>query len=667
MSQLISFILSILPIPPKLTSKEAAMLKKPQTNKPLPRPLGAEPLEERLPVSASVLGVAAGAAFSGYDATVGGTEYRSTATSGGVAMNLDVLPDLWLDALTDSVQEEKSLDDAISSALADPFTLTPLTAGTVLDDTMEDPHRALGDELLLFQISTLDPGLNVFERIEPVFERITPDQINAILERDLEDPLKPPSANLTRYGYSPIANDLQDEKGDEGGGRCGCGPGSCCCGTTWSVACVNISEKQGGAKIIPGPTHCGLAIFPEKVSPTQGGTLWKELLITVSVVNPDPVNAMTVTLGYLDVYNWLDSNAGQKFPEGQGDNNGLLNHGASYISMPSSVTIPAGQLTSAELTVTINYAYAGDNWVFTGKKQGDSTPICSEMLTVWRTLWVELDVMADAEEGIGLNRFNPDTKYTPGASGDRGDITKNKWMDGTPESKPTGEPPNFDVRFVPTTPGVPAMPKPDISTLQTAMIKACIDVKEVEQGATGTTNSTWITGDGATPNPNAWDITTPFMKNLPGQGLTSTKYADQGISNQSRDVNIDNPAFWCVQGIGAYEHQTDKSRDDVEDDAIYGTATIGGGFFLIFNETIRDKVSTDSNVKRTVSQFNQLTTFHEVLHFFGFLDPGEVGYDPNVEGDIMTTGWFNTPTISSSVLTLSPAQIQKIQKTDHPK
>jgi len=418
MYQILSAILSILPIPPKLTSKEAAMLKKPQTNKPLPRPLGAEPLEERLPVSASILGVAAGAAFSGYDATVGGTEYRSTATSGGVAMNLDVLPDLWLDALTDSVQEEKSLDDAISSALADPFTLTPLTAGTVLDDTMEDPHRALGDELLLFQISTLDPGLNVFERIEPVFERITPDQINAILERDLEDPLKPPSANLTRYGYSPIANDLQDEKGDEGGGRCGCGPGSCCCGTTWSVACVNISEKQGGAKIIPGPTHCGLAIFPEKVSPTQGGTLWKELLITVSVVNPDPVNAMTVSLGYLDVYNWLDSNSGNTFPTGSpGDNNGPIVYTnsstgticptSSFLSMPSTVTIPAGQYISEPITVTINQAHAGDNWVFTGKGAGNTIAIQSELLTIWRTLWVELDRMYDTLTNNLAEAFPP--------------------------------------------------------------------------------------------------------------------------------------------------------------------------------------------------------------------------------------------------------------------
>ena len=52
MLQLTSSISSILPSLSKPTRKEVAM-----SNKPKPRILGAEPLEERLPVSASITGV----------------------------------------------------------------------------------------------------------------------------------------------------------------------------------------------------------------------------------------------------------------------------------------------------------------------------------------------------------------------------------------------------------------------------------------------------------------------------------------------------------------------------------------------------------------------------------------------------------------------------------
>ena len=214
MLKILSFILSILPPPPRFTKKEAAMPEKTK-----PRTLGAEPLEERLPISSSAAGVLFGLGLAN-DTTTAAYEAPQTPRSESVAQPtlIDLTLDLQLDALAvDLFHAEESLLDTISSASEDPFVLTPLTPDAALSDTNDDAHRELGDELLLYQISTLD-----FTEVS--FEPVTPH--HGFARHDFGDALTPPE-DLTAYGYSPIANELQDSD-DEGGSRCGGNNGGSC-------------------------------------------------------------------------------------------------------------------------------------------------------------------------------------------------------------------------------------------------------------------------------------------------------------------------------------------------------------------------------------------------------------------------------------------------------
>jgi len=190
-----------------------------------PRSLSAEPLEERLPISSSAAGVLFGFGLAQNEPGVErsatpGYEASQTIPSSSVTQQstlIDLTLDLQLDTLAvDLFHAEESLLDTISSASEDPFVLTPLTPSAALSDTETDAHRELGDELLLFQISTLDFTQVSFEPVMPYRESVS---------HDFGDALTPPE-DLTAYGYSPIANELKENGGINGGG----GPQMSCCG-----------------------------------------------------------------------------------------------------------------------------------------------------------------------------------------------------------------------------------------------------------------------------------------------------------------------------------------------------------------------------------------------------------------------------------------------------
>jgi len=259
----------------------------------------------------------------------------------------------------------------------------------------------------------------------------------------------------------------------------------------------------------------------------------------------------------------------------------------------------------------------------------------TELLTVWRTLWVERDAMADPQATIA-DGFDPAKKGT-------GEGQWNTFV-------PTPEPKDFDLFLGPLRPG--------LAYLSMAMVAACIEVISVDQSPA---NSSWITNDSATVNPGAWDVyTTPFVHNVDDHSGFTGKW----VSKKSRDVNINEPSFWCLHAVGAYEDKVGDDYDTTGSGGILGRAFPGTDAFLIYDETIRDMINTHPLAKRTIPEIHLLVAFHEVLHFFGFID--------NVDGDIMNTDindancWFRTPTIPSSVSTLSATQIQKIQKRDYP-
>jgi hypothetical protein len=104
----------------------------------------------------------------------------------------------------------------------------------------------------------------------------------------------------------------------------------------------------------------------------------------------------------------------------------------------------------------------------------------------------------------------------------------------------------------------------------------------------------------------------------------------------------------------ARENEYDQPNDE------WCGGMAGSNVFLVFYETIRDGVSTHSRIKRTVPELQKLTVFHEVLHMFGFVDNIADGY-------IMTSNWVLDDPLPSSVYTLSPAQIRKVQARDYPR
>jgi len=149
-------------------------------NKPKPRTLGAEPLEERLPVSGSIAGVLFGYGLTQKEPWVSTNEPGVSTNEPGVSTPgyevakspapqpaLDIFElnplDIQFDAMAvDLVHGEETLLDTISSASEDMFVLTPLTPGDALSDVANDPHRERGDEILLMAVANNETQFSPF-------------------------------------------------------------------------------------------------------------------------------------------------------------------------------------------------------------------------------------------------------------------------------------------------------------------------------------------------------------------------------------------------------------------------------------------------------------------------------------------------------------------------
>ncbi len=206
---------------------------------PHTRPLGAEPLEERLPVSSSAAGVLLGFGLLQQNETPSVAEYRTAENSSrpdDTTVSFDALDDFTLNSLdATAVDRIHAEDDSMASSTSsesDPFELTPLTLESLLDDAASDPVRELGDELLLFQISTLDFAQPQFNFMTPHLSQFE----NGGASKSLDDALNVPD-DRTEYGYTPVEIEPGDDTmqsasccgggcGTGCGGGCGCGCGS---------------------------------------------------------------------------------------------------------------------------------------------------------------------------------------------------------------------------------------------------------------------------------------------------------------------------------------------------------------------------------------------------------------------------------------------------------
>ena len=221
---------------------------------PYLRALTAEPLEERLPVSSSAAGVLLGLGIAN---ETGSTEVVSQQqTPNETTVQLDTSVNVTLNpldaTLVDQVHSEESLDDttASTSSSADSFVLTPLSTDSILDDAESDPVRDLGNELLLFQISTLDFATMQFDPMMP--QHLSTE--NGPVSHGLDDALNVPD-DLASYGYSPLADEMRkDDGGMQMASGCGCG---CGCGCNWECTCgCGIPVCVSSVKI----TGCGATL-----------------------------------------------------------------------------------------------------------------------------------------------------------------------------------------------------------------------------------------------------------------------------------------------------------------------------------------------------------------------------------------------------------------------
>jgi hypothetical protein len=251
-----------------------------------------------------------------------------------------------------------------------------------------------------------------------------------------------------------------------------------------------------------------------------------------------------------------------------------------------------------------------------------SDPYQSKLLTVWRTLWIELDRMAAPTPQAAPTTANPTPPNPNGfAHADKGTL----WDTTVPSSEPS----DFDLLSQPDY--------PDISLLKTAMEAACVDVNEATDAV--------ITGWGLTSHRE-----TTFVHNLPNNAVIN-------IANfPTFDVKGLSKTFWIVQGLGAYEGESHKDNDPNTEIATRGIQAVSKGYFLIYNETIRDFSNNTANTRSEID-VKKGVTFHECLHCFGV---------SHAQGGIMdSSSWVST--ISNTVWDkLLKTHVITIQSADAP-
>ncbi|MGL6194718.1 MAG: hypothetical protein ACRC2T_07850 [Thermoguttaceae bacterium] len=226
-----------------LTEKHEKNTAKKERNKPKrSRFLYHEPLEERLLVSASILGLAAGAAMAGnHDTTTTDTtqtsEYRNYMTS---STDLDALSDIHLDSLSaqlGTVETEESTDENIFTSRTN--DTTPEITSNFNTESSVDLTQKFGDDLLLAGIFTQIMAFNELQLQSASFDAVSFDSnyysevglqptagtVSSEDNNDLNEALHSPQS-LEFYGYSSIADDINENNGGNGPQMafgCGCG------------------------------------------------------------------------------------------------------------------------------------------------------------------------------------------------------------------------------------------------------------------------------------------------------------------------------------------------------------------------------------------------------------------------------------------------------------
>ncbi|NQU22486.1 MAG: hypothetical protein HQ567_14510 [Candidatus Nealsonbacteria bacterium] len=441
-----------------------------------------------------------------------------------------------------------------------------------------------------------------------------------------------------------------------------------------------VESDDDGRPLDRNPTANGggRRLFPEQLTPNDTSENYKSVDLLLRRDPNGPMPQQTVYLKVLDPANHVTTDA----------NNGPLTYSFNgqdcSVGQVLTVEFPQGE-KHVFVQCTLQRpgqsfdgdCFAGDNFiavvdadqtVVTAATLG-TTPATryqvfdaggqqlshSDLLTVWRTLWMELDRMAAPVAPTETNPSSDGFAYADEAVYNaNGEWGSGKWGPTAPTNDT--EPKDFDVLAQPD--------KPDMSILQPAMLAACIEVNEIIQsGPDAFDTSEWTGGDmDGSENHNAWDETTPFVRELGDW----TDISD--ISVTCRDVNPGNySAFWVLHGIGLYDPTEAWSWDPEPLEFTLGINPDGHERWIAtFSEAIRDYAANMHHKQAGAQAIPALemlrgVTLHETLHSFGLIDAF-------ADGVIMTLDYLDATYNGEhgDWKTLNANQIAKIQQKEAP-
>jgi hypothetical protein len=366
------------------------------------------------------------------------------------------------------------------------------------------------------------------------------------------------------------------------------------------------------------PLADGPEVFPEKNE--HDGQTFNQVKIVVTLTAPcAPTVDCTVKLKVLDPDHFHNPvNADDEFdpndtfgtgPGGatniEHNDNRLSSGGIGSPGMTlldTSLTIPAG-VTTAFTIGTITEPQPGNNYIVpavprtykiisTGISDDDGVTVVrmvsdfgspptityvnvpekyhTDILTVWRTLWVELDSMRapNANDAGGPFLAEPDT--------------------------------NADLSFDPVD--------PSIGLFGAQYARACIDVKTVP-AALDVTDGEHVVIDPANPG--------FFLRNMEdpdSEGLRASAMAD--IADENSDD------FWVIQMVGGYEGPQLLSNDPNGQLTMLGRAISGSNIAYVFQEAIRDiALNTADPDQAPAHILNPRVALHESGHLFQLQHP----------------------------------------------
>ena len=382
---------------------------------------------------------------------------------------------------------------------------------------------------------------------------------------------------------------------------------------------VIVSWEQDGTNgpaLSSDPVCGGLRIYPEKTNPND--VLAKDTVRLRFQLNETVSTDTIVYFKVFDPDNRISLGRNQEIDQlcSQNDNyltsltvvNGLNDIPSLSYQTVYNITIPANY-DWVDVTLKISDGYAGDNFIAIADTNYQKTVLCSlgadeysryqiqydasnltvsqtQLLTVWRTLWMEIDQMLEpnllnpSSSGFTSNTFFDDPTNINHAP-------RHAWnyVELTPE------PNDFDVLRQPGA--------IDISLAKEHLEKSCITLKKILNYEL----CVWKA------------IREDQLSSPPFQRFFVSENYESESEYNGRDISLcwNTSNFWVGHALTAYNEN--ESSESVP--AYYGLGKATLCDFFVYDETIRDLLANSSYVNEaTLSEARDRVFYHEILHRF---------------------------------------------------